>query len=72
VAEEGRGEMKSCNRSALLPTLQLMLQLTLQPMPQQTLQPTPLATSPTTQLTLLTFRETPPQTQDTMQELSLL
>jgi hypothetical protein len=49
-----------------------MIQLTLQPMPRQTLQPTPLATSPATQPTLPTFRETPPQTQDTTQELNLL
>jgi hypothetical protein len=52
--------------------LQLMLQPTLQPMPRQTLQPVPLVTSPTTQLTLPMFRETPSQTQDTMQELNLL
>jgi hypothetical protein len=63
---------KSCSWSILLPMLQLMLQLTLQPMPHQTLQSTPLTTSPTTQLTLPTFGETPPQTQEIMQELNLL
>jgi hypothetical protein len=46
-----------------------MLQLTLQLMLRQMLQPTPPATSLTTQPT---FRETPPQTQDIMQELNLL
>jgi hypothetical protein len=52
--------------------LQLMLYLTLQPMPRQTPWPTPLETSATTQLTMPTFRETPSQTQDKMQELNLL
>jgi hypothetical protein len=41
-------------------------------MPRQTLRLTPLAMSPTTQLTLPTFKETPSQTQDKMQELNLL
>jgi hypothetical protein len=44
----------------------------LQPMLQQTLRPVPLVTSSTMQLMLPMFRETPLQTQDTMQELSLL
>jgi hypothetical protein len=41
-------------------------------MPWQMLQPTPLATLPMMQLALPTLRETSPQNQDTMQELSLL
>jgi hypothetical protein len=45
-----------------------MLQLML----RQMLQPTPLETSSTTQLTLPTSRETPPQTQGIMQELNIL
>jgi hypothetical protein len=52
--------------------LQLMLRLILQPMTRQTPLPTPLETSPTTQLTLPTFKEMPLQTKDKMQELNLL
>jgi hypothetical protein len=64
-------KMKSCIRSTPLPRLQLMPQPTLQLMPRQMLQPTKLAMSPTTQLTLPTFRETLLQTQEIVQELNL-
>jgi hypothetical protein len=52
--------------------MELMLQPTLRLMLQQTLRPMLLAMLLTTQPTLATSRETPPQTRDTMQELNLL
>jgi hypothetical protein len=65
-------KMKYCSRSTPLPTQQLMLQPILRLMLQQTLRPLLLAMSVTMQLMLPTYREMQPQTQETMQELSLL
>jgi hypothetical protein len=69
-----RDEVKTkwYSRSILLLTLQLMLQPTLWLMLQQTLRPMWLAMPLTMQPMLPTSRETSLQTQDTMQELSLL
>jgi hypothetical protein len=66
VAKEGRGE------NEVVQPVNPAANAAVQPMLRQMLQPTPLATSPTTQLTLLTSKETLPQTQDTMRELNLL